>query len=223
MFSTRISYSVIFAFILLSIFASCSHADMVLGVGKSVVTLEPQGTWRQETFEQDANTRSDAWMIGYETEHLRIAYHSWGRATLASGYLAGGDSRYTDKTSNHCDGPCPATNWAFSYQEAKGIEVSGKLSTSLWGFKPYVRGGVVYYHVVQQTDVPDQGEADNPDNYRRAFAVYNMARNGLSGMYGFGVSKGRIGLEMNVYPSVRAKDAAFRGITEFQLTASIPF
>jgi len=227
-YSKQNSYAVIGAAILLSFFASCAKADMVLGVGKSVVTLEPQGTWRQDTFEQDANTRSDSWMIGFESDiskHVgyRVAYHSWGRATLASGYLSGGDYRYKAETTDHCDGQCPSTNWAFSYQEAKGIELSSKFHVKLSGFVPYFRAGVVYYHVTQQTNVPDMGDADNADVYRRTFAVYNMSRNGLSGMAGVGVSYGRLGLEINQYPSVRAHDAAFRGVTEFQLTASVPF
>ena len=223
LYSTRVSYAVVFAFILLSIMASCAQADIVLGVGKSVVALEPLGTWRQDTFEFDANTRSDSWMIGVESGNWRLAYHAWGRATLAAGYLSGGDNRYIESSANHCDGKCPATNWAFSYQEAKGFEVSRKFSTAIWGINPYVRAGAVYYRVVQQTNVPDQGEADNPDSYRRSFAVYNMARNGFSGMYGAGISLGHVSLEINAYPSVRAKDAAFRSITETMLTVAVPF
>ena len=223
MYSTRVSYAAIFAFILLSIMASCAHADVVLGVGKSVVALEPLGTWRQDTFEFDANTRSDSWMIGVEAGSWRFAYHAWGRATLAAGYLSGGDNRYIESTSNHCDQKCPATNWAFSYQEAKGFEVSRKFYTAIWGFNPYLRAGVVYYQVTQWTDVPDMGEADNADVYRRSFAQYHMTRNGLSGMWGYGVSKGRFSLEVNHYPSVRATDSAFRGVIETMLTVAVPF
>ena len=223
MYSKTMSHAVIGGFIVLSVLVSACYADVVMGVGKSVVALEPLGTWRQDTFEADANTRSDSWMVGYESGGWRFAYHAWGRATMAAGYLSGGDSRYLVGTSNHCSNICPATNWAFSYQEAKGLEVSRKFSTAIWGFNPYLRAGAVYYQVTQWTDVPDMGEADNADVYRRSFAQYHMTRNGLSGMWGYGISKGRFSLEVNHYPSVRAKDAGFRSVKEFLLTASVPF
>jgi len=230
-FSKTISYLIVGSFILLHLVVSVASANdqgIVLGVGKAVAGLEPDGTWRQPTFQQDSNTRDTAWLLGWEamvSPHwgYRVAYHSWGRQTLAAGFLSGGDFRYVESTPNHCDEHCPATNWAFSYFEAKGLEVSGKAQTTVWKLTTYGRIGIVAYQAEQTTDVPDQGEADNPDSYRRQFGVYHMVSHGLSGMGAIGIGGKTLSLEYLWIPGVRAKDSAFRGIKELVLVGRIPF
>lgn len=204
-----------------------TNADVVIGAGMAKAGLEPNGTWRQETFQQDINKRGGSWMIGWEddlTDHFsyRGAYHNWGRQTLAAGYLSGGDYRFNPDSANRCFEKCPATNWAFSSYESKGLEISGKYQLNL-PLKPYVRLGVVAYSAEQTTDVPDMGGAETPDAYRRSFCVYHMASHGISGMGGVGIKYKNIALEYNKVPNVRAKDAAFRGVTELLVTMSVPF
>lgn len=204
-----------------------TNADVVIGAGTAKAGLEPDGTWRQPTFQQDINTHSSSWMIGWEDPisrnfGYRVAYHNWGSQNLSSGYLSGGDHRYTANTSDHCAGPCPSTNWNFSHYESKGLEASVKYQLDA-PTKPYVRLGIVAYSAEQTTDVPNMGEADRPDPYRRNFSVYHMASHGISGMGGIGIKYKNIALEYNKVPSVRAKDAAFRGVTELLVIVSVKF
>jgi len=204
-YSKQHSYAVIGVFILLSVFASCSHADDLSGLygvasigrGEFFNSVDTQNrAWAQEGFDQRYNSVTPVYSlgIGYKPSDYiayELAYHDLGKYT-----------QYGAWGCNDDESSCGPTRYGYSESRTRGVAIS---ALPQWG-PFYARVGALRYRSTWNTFYSDA------DPYNKTFNDYRAQwQYGWSPVFGLGLKFNRVTIEFDRYTVIKPHDGSIQG------------